>query len=93
MFIMIFLKAKQPNIVSAVEIMNKSVEFSDIIHMRCSCHVFNLSEKDGLADNELKESLAKLRYFCKKIHASSKRQQDLKYKCEVNKEPQNKVVN
>ena len=60
--------------------------------MRCSCHVFNLSAKEGLADIKLKESLAKLRYFCKKIHSSSKRQQDLNFKCEINKEPQNKVA-
>ena len=60
--------------------------------MRCSCHVFNLSAKDGLNDPVLKDSLAKLRYFCKKIHSSSKRTQDLALKCERFKEPNIKVV-
>ena len=79
--------------VSAIEKLSESnEELQNLIHLRCSCHVFNLVTKEGLKDPDLEKILAKFKYFCKKIHCSSKRQQELSIKCKLNNEPDIKVV-
>ena len=79
--------------VAAIEQLKESnVDLRTLIHLRCSCHVLNLASKEGLKDPLLEQMLKKLRFFCKKIHCSSKRQQDFGDKCKLNKEPILNVV-
>ena len=81
-----------PNIVSSIEILvTLHDDLKDIIHIRCACHVINLTVKEGLK-GELDEALVKLRFFIKKIHSASKLRQQLKEICNENDEPEIQVV-
>jgi len=64
------------NMVSAMNLF--VCEHPRIVHIRCACHVINLIVQSALNAGEITNSIEKLRYFCKKIHASSKLKEQLK---------------
>lgn len=66
--------------------------FENLIHVRCLAHILNISVKSGLKEKEIDEFIEKIRYFCKKIHCSSKLKSELKNQIEINQEPEISVV-
>lgn len=63
-----------------------------IVHVRCACHVINLIVQSALKEGEITSSVEKLRYFCKKIHSSSKLKEQLKQKTKLFDEKQVNVI-
>jgi hypothetical protein len=59
--------------------------------MRCAAHIINLIVKAGLQNGEIDKSFEKLRYYCKRIHSSSKLNECLKFQCDANNIDQMKV--
>lgn len=64
----------------------------NIKHVRCAAHVFNLVVEVALEHETTKKAIEKIRYFCKKIHSSSKLTQYLRGVTSSNSEPSLKVV-
>jgi len=63
-----------------------------IIHVRCACDVINLIVQSALNEDAITNSIEKLRYFCKKIHASSKLKEQLKEQTKLFDEKQVNVI-
>ena len=76
------------NMILAILTLKRSdLLFEDLIHVRCANHIINLVVQIGLAQKELGNLTAKIRYFCKKIHCGSKLRAELKAQQIANKEP------
>lgn len=65
---------------------------NDIIHIRCAAHILNLVVQEAFDHECSNISIEKIRYFCKKIHSSSKLVQYLHSQTVSNGEPSLKVV-
>lgn len=79
------------NMTAAIELFEKNREIK-IIHVRCAAHIIHLIVQVGLESQELRESFEKIRYFCKKIHSSSKLTEYLSTQISIFKEKQISVV-
>lgn len=79
------------NIVNAIALLNSN-RTNKIIHVRCSGHIINLIVKFGFECNEIDRLIAKVRYYCKRVHASSKLIEFLSTQCNLFKEPDIKVI-
>ncbi|CAF1080188.1 unnamed protein product [Brachionus calyciflorus] len=70
------------NAVLSGELMN--ADNDDIIHVRCAAHILNIVVQEVSEHEQTKNSIEKIRYFCKKIHSSSKLVQYLENQAESN---------
>ncbi len=78
------------NMICAMSIF--SVDNPTIVHIRCACHVINLIVQSALKEGEITNSIEKLRYFCKKIHSSSKLKEQLMQQTKLFDEKQVTVI-
>lgn len=62
------------------------------IHVRCATHILHLVVRAGLDNFSLLNLFEKIRYFCKKVHNSSRLSQYLDSQEQSNSEPTIKVV-
>lgn len=61
-------------------------------HVRCATHILNLIVQTGLENDLFKKTIEKIRYYCKKIHSSTKLIQFFESQTVSNNEPKLKVV-
>jgi len=54
-----------------------SIELAEFSHNRCANHVLNLAVQAGLNFDEIKLVIERIRFFCKKVHCSSKLSSEL----------------
>ena len=78
-----------PNMTNGMDFLSA---VTNIKHQRCAAHIINLIVKAGLENGDITKSVEKLRYFCKRIHASSKLNETLAVQCNIYKIEKRKVV-
>ena len=69
-----------------------SADNPKIVHISCACHVINLIVQSALKEGEITDSIEKVRYFCKKIHSSSKLKEQLMQQTKLFGERQVNVI-
>ena len=77
------------NMISAIAQLNcyEAIGQLKVSHLRCSTHIINIGVHAGLDEINIKGPINKIRFFCKKIHCSTKNAQFLEIQTQHFKEP------
>lgn len=81
-----------PNIVNAVQLLSFHNDLNGLIHWRCVAHILKLIVKEGLKEDKINPLIRKVRFYCKKVHCSSKNKEQLRQQQASYKEPAISVV-